>query len=67
MGAYEYEFPQRVNAVRSLGRSTWEIDGSHRIDDATIPEIFQTNTYRLNRDGFVLRQQGQVSEWIRCN
>lgn len=60
----EYEWPQRVNAVRAAGR--WEIDGSHCIDDATVPEIFQSSTYRLTRDGLVLRQQGRVSEWVRC-
>ncbi len=65
-GTYGYEFLERINAVRSAGRGAWEIDSSHRIDDATVPEVFQSGTYRLTRDGFVLRQQGQVSEWVRC-
>lgn len=66
IGAYEYEFPQRMNAVRSLGRGVWEIDGSHQIDDAMVLEIFETSTYRMTRDGFELRQQGHVSKWMCC-
>nr|WP_137829492.1 hypothetical protein [Methylobacterium sp. L1A1] len=65
-GAYEYEFPQRINAVRAVGRGAWEIDGSHRIDDATVPEIFQSSSYRLTRDRLALRQHGRVSDWVRC-
>ena len=66
VGSREYEWPQRINAVRTVGRGAWEIDGSHRIDDVTVPEIFQSSIYQLTRDGFVLRQLGGVSEWVRC-
>ena len=66
VGSRQFEWPQRINAVRTLGQGGLEIDGSHRIDDATVPEIFQSNTYRLTRDGFELRQQGHMSEWVRC-
>lgn len=66
VGSRDYEWPQRINAVRPISRGTWAIDGSHKIDDVTVPEIFQSSTYQLTRDGFVLRQQGRVSEWVRC-
>ncbi|WP_156394169.1 hypothetical protein [Methylobacterium sp. Leaf94] len=66
VGSREFEFTQRINAVRALGRGVWEIDGTHRIDDATVPEIFQSSTYRLTLDGFELGQRGQASKWVRC-
>jgi hypothetical protein len=52
--------------VRRVGRQAWEIDGSHRIDDLETPDIIDTTTYTLTRDGLVLGTGKTASKWIKC-
>lgn len=65
-GNRDFEFPQRVNAVRRVGPQSWQIDGSHRIDAQDVPEIFGTATYTLTRDRLALTRAGETSKWVRC-
>ncbi len=65
-GNRDFEFPQRINAMRRLGPQAWQIDGSHRIDAQDVPEIFGTATYTLTHDGIALTREGAVSRWVRC-
>ncbi|WP_162559760.1 hypothetical protein [Methylobacterium radiodurans] len=65
-GNRQFEFPQRINAVRRLGPQAWQIAGSHRIDVQDVPEIFGTATYTLTRDGLLLAQEGETSKWVKC-
>ncbi|KQO49441.1 hypothetical protein ASF24_09905 [Methylobacterium sp. Leaf86] len=57
-GTRDFEFPQKINAVRRIGQAAWEVDGSHTIDDVEEPEIFGTTTYTLTRAGLSLRRAG---------
>lgn len=65
-GNYEFEYPQRINAVRRIKPQSWQIDGSHRIDVQDVPEIFGSATYTLTRDGLTLTREGTTSKWVRC-
>lgn len=65
-GNREFEFTQRINAVRRVGPQSWQIDGSHRIDAQDVPEIFASTTYTLTRDGLASTRAGAVSRWMKC-
>ncbi|GJE15613.1 hypothetical protein [Methylobacterium marchantiae] len=65
-GTRDFEFPQKVNAVRRVGQAAWEVDGSHAIDDVEQPEIFATTTYSLTRGGLSLKRDGTTSSWVQC-
>ncbi|WP_237481878.1 hypothetical protein [Lichenibacterium dinghuense] len=65
-GNREFEFPERANAVRRVGPSSWQIDSSHTVDGLEVPEIFSTITYTLTRDGLTLTREGGASKWVRC-
>ncbi|MCC0809021.1 hypothetical protein FPV16_22935 [Methylobacterium sp. W2] len=65
-GTRNFEFPQRINAIRRVGQASWEVDGSHAIDDVEQPEIFGTTTYTLTRGGLALKRDGTTSSWVQC-
>jgi len=65
-GNREFEYPQRINAIRRVGPKAWQIDGSHRIDVQDVPEIFGFATYALTPDGLTLTREGSTSRWVRC-
>lgn len=65
-GNRDLEYSQRINAVRRVAPQSWQVDGSHRVDAQDAPEIFDTATYTLTRDGLTLTRQDETSKWVRC-
>ncbi|MCJ2128608.1 hypothetical protein [Methylobacterium sp. E-045] len=64
-GTRDFEFPQKINAVRRISQAAWEVDGSHTIDDVEQPEIFGTTTYSITRGGLSLKRDGTTSNWVQ--
>ena len=65
-GNRDFEFPQRVNAVRRVGPRAWQIDGSHQVDTQDVPEIFGSATYTLTRVGLTLKRDGSTTSLVQC-